>query len=152
MKKIGLIAASAALLISAPVSAQEWSDDQSEVWQWVTNTWDKHSDPGTWAEVLSDDGYGMNDSYPVPTSKSEMARRAARFGSEGKVLFTRLDPLAITVSGDTAVVYYYAGVVEENYKGERDNSTEKCADVLQKNAGQWQFLGWHCTTLEGDDD
>lgn len=152
MQKLVTLAAMAALIVSAPATAQEWTAEQEEVWTWVVNAWDKHADPGTWSNVLADNGYGMNGNYPVPTSKAEMARGAAKFGAEGKVLHTRLDPLAITVSGNTAIVYYYAGITEENFKGERENSTEKCADVLQKSGGQWRFLGWHCVTLPKNDD
>ena len=150
MKIRTICALIAASLAATPASAQEWSDEQSEVWAWIVSAWDEHSDPGTWAEVLDEDGYGMNGSYPVPTSQAEMARGAAKFGAEGKVLHHRLDPLAVTVSGDTAVVYYYAGITEENFKGERENNTDKCADVLIKREGDWRFLGWHCITLDGD--
>lgn len=146
---IGVLAAAA--LTTSPLAAQEWSDEQAEVWGWVVNAWDEHADAGTWHEVLDDDGYGMNGNYPVPTSKAEIGRSASKFGSEGKVLHHRLDPLAITVSGDTAIAYYYAGITEENYKGERENNTEKCADTLVKRGNEWRFLGWHCLTLDNDD-
>ena len=150
VSKLAVVATAA--LIATPASAQSWSKEQAEVWAWITDAWATHSDPGTWADVLDKDGYGMNGNYPVPTSQAEMSRGAAKFGAEGKVLHHRLDPLAITVSGDTAIAYYYAGITEENFKGERENNTDRCADVLVKRGGAWRFLGWHCVTLENGDD
>lgn len=147
-----IVAIAATALAASPLTAQSWSDEQSEVWAWVVNSWDEHADQGTWANDLDEDGYGMNGNYPVPTSRSQMAAAAAKFGAEGKVLHHRLDPLAISVSGDTAVVYYYAGITEENHEGKRENSTDKCADVLVKRSGDWRFLGWHCVTLDNSDD
>lgn len=138
--------------IAAPLSAQVWNNDQSEVWTYVSQSWAKHADPGTWAEELDPNGYGWNTDYPVPTSRDQMAARNRVFGAEGKVLYYQLDPIKIAVSGDTAIAYYYANVIETNYEGKRENSTERCADTLVKRSGQWRFLGWLCETKSSSSD
>jgi len=139
--------------IAAPLSAQQWTDNQTEVWTYVSESWSEHVDPGTWSEELDPNGYGWNTDYPVPTSRDQMAARTRVFGAEGKVLHYQLDPIKIAVSGDTAIAFYYANVVETNYEGKRENSTERCADTLVKRGGQWRFLGWFCETKSsGSDD
>lgn len=154
MKNYLLPIASIALLMgSAPLAAQEWDSSQSEVWGYVSSAWSEHADAGTWAEELDPNGYGWNTNYPVPTSRDQMAESNRVFGSEGKVLYYRLDPIKIAVSGDTAIAYYYANIVETNYKGERETNVERCADTLVKRSGQWRFLGWLCETKSsGSDD
>ncbi|MBX7541031.1 nuclear transport factor 2 family protein [Qipengyuania sphaerica] len=143
MKLVSSLALGLAL-VAAPLSAQTWSKEQTEVWKFVSDAWASHADSDTWHTVLDDSGFGWGNRWPVPTSKAEMKRRADVFGKEGEVLYYRLDPLQITVSGDTAIAYYYAGITETDHKGERENSREMCADTLVKRGGQWRFLGWNC--------
>ncbi|GGC17675.1 hypothetical protein GCM10011371_01480 [Novosphingobium marinum] len=153
MKSIAIPFALALGFAFQPASAQEWSPAQGEVWTQVSAAWEKHVDAGTWAEMLDPAGYGWNTNYPVPTSRSQMASRASVFGPEGKVLYYQLDPVKIAVNGDTAIAYYYANVVETNYKGERETMFERCADTMIKRGGSWRFLGWLCETkTSGDDD
>ncbi|WP_340586284.1 hypothetical protein [Erythrobacter alti] len=147
------IAAFGCASLAAPAHAQEWSAEQSEAWTFVSSAWAEHTDPGTWHEDLDPAGYGWNNQYPVPTSRDQMAARTRVFGSEGEVLYYRLDPIKITVSGDTAIAYYFANIVETDHEGERDTSVERCADTLVKRSGEWRFLGWMCeSTSAGSDD
>ena len=151
--KYPIIALVGLSVMAAPLQAQEWADNQAEVWTYVSSSWEKHTDAGTWDEELDPAGYGWNTDYPVPTSRSQMAARNAVFGAEGKVLHYRLDPIKIAVNGDTAIAYYYANIVETNHEGKRQTSTERCADTLIKRDNEWRFLGWLCETKgDGGDD
>lgn len=150
--KLLAAASLATAAIAAPAAAQEWSQAQTDAWNYVSSSWQEHVDAGTWAEELDPGGYGWNTNYPVPTSRSQMAARAGVFGAEGTVLYYQLDPVKIAVNGDTAIAYYYANIVETNYKGERETSTERCADTLIKRDGQWRFLGWLCETQSASSD
>lgn len=139
--------------IATPLAAQQWEANQTEVWTAVSTAWADHVNSGTWAEVLDPAGYGWNTNYPVPTSRDQMAARNDVFGDEGEVLHYQLDPIKITVNGDTAIAYYYANIVEKNYEGKRESSIERCADTLVKRNGNWRFLGWFCETkTSGSDD
>jgi hypothetical protein len=149
--KIG-IAAAAALMMTNAANAQEWSSEQSEVWDFVSSAWATHNDSGTWSEALDPAGYGWNGNYPVPSSREQMAKRNGIFGKEGNVLYYQVDPIKISVSGDTAIAYYYANIVETNHMGKRENNIERCADTLVKRDGKWLFFGWFCQTKSSSDD
>nr|WP_137677377.1 hypothetical protein [Parerythrobacter lutipelagi] len=146
-----LIAAVAATIAVSPVHAQSWSSEQSEVWTFVSDAWAEHAENGTWYEVVDPNGYGWNSDYPVPSSRDQMRARNNVFGQEGEILYRQLDPVKISVNGDTAIAYYYANLVEKNYKGERETSVERCADTLIKRDGAWRFLGWACQTKTDSD-
>ena len=150
--KYPIIALASLAALAAPLQAQQWAGNQTEVWTYVSSSWEKHVDKGTWAEELDPAGFGWNTDYPVPTSRSEMAARNGVFGAEGKVLYYRLDPIKIAVNGDTAIAYYYANIVETNHAGKRESSTERCADTLVKRSGKWRFLGWLCETKSSSGD
>lgn len=138
--------------LASTLAAQEWNPQQAEVWNFVSGSWAEHVDPGTWSEDLDPGGFGWNTDYPVPTSRDQMAARTRVFGPEGKVLYYQLDPVKISVSGDTAIAYYYANIVETDHAGKRQNNVERCADTLIKRGGEWRFLGWLCETKSSDSD
>jgi hypothetical protein len=153
MKSIfSTVAIAGAVLVAAQANAQSWNAEQSEVWTAVSASWDAHTAAGTWSEVLDPAGYGWNTKYPVPTNRTTMAEENRVVGPENTHVWHRLDPLAIAVSGDTAIAYYFARIVENDSDGERQNSTERCADTLIKRDGNWHFLGWMCETTSDDDD
>jgi hypothetical protein len=141
-----VIGLTGALGLVSQAHAQTWNAQQAEVWAFISSAWERHADADTWHEVLDPAGYGWNTDYPVPTNHATMRRRAAVFGPEGSILFQRVDPVAITVSGDTAIAYYFANLVETDHAGKRKTSTERCADTLIRRSGQWRMLGWLCET------
>jgi hypothetical protein len=149
--KVVLGAALVALVtLSTAANSQTWNPEQAGVWNFISGAWDRHADADTWHEVMDQAGHGWNTEYPVPTNHATMRRRAAVFGREGKILFHRVDPLAITVSGDTAIAYYFANIVETDHAGKRQTTTERCADTLIRRSGQWRFLGWICESKTND--
>ena len=126
--------------------AQVRSAEQASVWAFVTSAWQRHADAGTWSQAMHPDFYGWTTGYPVPTDRATHKKRAEVFGAEGKLLFHRLDPLAVTVSGDTAIAYYFAEIVEQDYKGARKTSTQRCSNTLVRERAMWSILGWMCDT------
>ena len=146
MKNIAILTAALSFVVAQPAAAQAWDKEQSEVWTAVASAWDTHIEANTWSEVLDPKGYGWNGPYPVPTSKAEMKSRSDVFGAEGKILHYQLNPVKISVQGDTAIAYYHANITETNYADKRENSIERCADTLIKRNSKWHFLGWLCET------
>lgn len=135
-------------LIAAPslAAAQAWNADQASAWAFVTTAWQRHADAGTWYEAMDPAFYGWTTGYPVPTNRATHRRRAEIFGAEGKILFHRLDPLAVTVSGNTAIAYYFAEIVEQDHKGTRKTSAQRCSNTLVRKRAEWHILGWMCDT------
>ncbi|MCM8558374.1 nuclear transport factor 2 family protein [Sphingomicrobium sediminis] len=141
----------AASLYAYPAHAQEWSDDQADVWGAVSAYWEAHVDGNTWHEAMTDGSYGWGGQSLLPRSREQMASFSRVFGAEGEVLHYQLDPLAITVHGDTALVHYMANIIETNHKGEREANVERCSDTMVREDGEWKFLGWGCADMGGDD-
>ena len=151
MKFLATIAILASAALTTPAMAQEWNAEQAEVWTHVSGAWEDNVEGSTWHTVLDPNGYGWNTDYPVPASRDQMASRTSVFGAEGEILFYQLDPVKISVNGDTAIAFYFANIVENNHKGERETSVERCADTLVKRDGKWHFLGWLCETKSSSD-
>lgn len=138
-----LISLSATPSLAAP---QQWNTEQVSAWAFVTTAWQRHADAGTWYKAMAPEFYGWTTGYPVPTDRSTHKKRTDLFGPEGKILFQRLDPLAVTVSGDTAIAYYFAEIVEQDHKGTRKTSVQRCSNTLIRKQVEWYILGWMCDT------
>ncbi len=135
-------------LVAAPSHAADrsWSAEQASAWAFVTTAWQRHADAGTWYKSMDPNFYGWTTGYPVPTDRATHKRRADVFGAEGKILFHRLDPLAVAVSADTAIAYYFAEIVEQDHKGVRKTSSQRCSNTLVRKRSEWHILGWMCDT------
>lgn len=150
MKSFGLMIMAMATTLATPAAAQQWSDKQTEAWQAVAGSWERNVDNGAWHNDMVENSYGWGGNVVVPSSRADIQRASGIFGAEGKVLNYRLSPMKITVHGDTALVHYFAEIVETDHKGDRENNTERCSDTLVKESGQWKFLGWGCASLSDD--
>lgn len=150
MKIIGFAAIAAVALGGAPAVAQQWSGQQTEVWSAVTDSWKRNVDNGSWHTDMLANAHGWGGNGVVPNSSADIQRASSIFGAEGKVLNYRLSPVRISVHGDAAVAHYFIEITENDHKGERDNSTERCSDTLVKDGGRWKFLGWGCADLSND--
>lgn len=147
MKFILRLAALASLIVApSHATVPSWSANQASAWAFVTAAWKKHADAGTWYESMDPNFYGWTTGYPVPTDRATHKRRADVFGAEGKILFHRLDPLAVAVSADTAIAFYFAEIVELDHKGVRKTSSQRCSNTLVRKRAEWQILGWMCDT------
>jgi hypothetical protein len=51
-------------------------------------------------------------------------------------------PIAITITGNVAVVQYRYLSVSENHKKDRETVTGRYTDVRIKEAGRWLFIAW----------
>lgn len=150
MKSLGMIIVAASATLAAPATAQHWSDKQTEVWQAVAGSWERNVDNGAWHTDMLANSYGWGGNGVVPNSRQDIQRASGIFGAEGKVLNYRLSPMNISVHGDTALVHYFAEIVETDHKGDRENNTERCSDTLVKDDGRWKFLGWGCASIGND--
>jgi len=141
------IAALTALLVSpSTILAKSWSKEQTSAWEFVNKAWARHADDGSWYQSMDPGFYGWTTGYPVPTDQATHKRRSDVFGNEGKILFYRLDPLAIVVKDNTAILYYFAEIVEEDHKAVRKTSVQRCSNTLIRTEREWRILGWMCDT------
>lgn len=133
-----------ALVLSAPAMAQDWSPEQTEVWNVIVAQWDsdKASDH-TWTErSLHQSFLGWSDENPMPSDRDSV-KRWENYSSENlKVLEQELYPVGIVVEGTTAVAHYFYSVAAEDREGKRKTTHGRYTDVLVKTDGVWLFIAW----------
>ncbi len=144
MRSVLVTSVLAVAVWTAPVQAQTWSAEQTEVWEVELAVWelDWAGDKSWIAKYVLDDALVWNADRRGPRDKSSIAR-FYRFEDAGaQYPVHELWPLGIVVHGNVAVVHYRysAGVV--NAKGERKEEHGDFTDVLVKENGRWRFLTW----------
>jgi len=146
------IAAFGIIALCGQASAQSLDAAEAEVWSVVEEAWAEHSTGATWYEVLHEDGFGWGSAdYPMGRDRETIERYANALGGEGEILFREMNPVKISLAGDTAIAFYYTSTVATDHAGERSTVATQCADTLVRTDGEWLFLGWGCRTLGGDD-
>lgn len=148
MNRTGLVVALAlgvALLMAAPLaSAQSWSAEQQEIWNFELAQWKRAAAKDhTWVEELVHPAalvWANED--PGPLSKASLARWERYNSGNTTTLEQELFPLGIVIQGNVAVVHYRYTTANEDLKKERKTVNGRYTDVLIKEGGRWQFLGW----------
>jgi len=137
-------------LLALPAQAQEWSAEQLEVWQTISKQWDKEkAGDNTWVDDLHDSFVGWPSDSQVPHDKDDVARFVAVDSDESKIVLQHQQPLAIVVTGDTAIAHYFYTTIIEYSDGARDTVDGRATDVLVRTNDRWQILSW--VTDEDDD-
>jgi hypothetical protein len=145
-----LVIAVAALGISSPAAAQNWSPEQQEVLRHIDACWAAWEVSfQEWTRVCrpSSNGAYWWATDGAPTMMAETARAYVK---PAQMNFTSRRPVAIQVEGDLAIVYFYAmydfveGRTRERLRGE-----QKRAEVFRKVNGQWTFVGGMAAQVPG---
>lgn len=138
------------------LSAQEWTDEQMEVWQTVEQGWlDWQSgDIETASASMHDKMQGWNNENPLPFSKAKILELYAMMKENMKVEYYNINPARITVTDDAAVVHYYFAFYAVYTMGEKkweEQISGKNAEFYVKEKGKWLLLG-DMTFIEEKDD
>jgi ketosteroid isomerase-like protein len=134
-----------ALLMGASVArAQSWSAEQQEVWNFEQSQWKRGAEKDmTWVEeMVHPAALAWGNAAPAPQNKASIARWERYNSGNATTLEQELFPLGIVVQGNVAVVHYRYTVASENSKKERKTVNGRYTDILIKEGGRWQFLGW----------
>ncbi|NIO33190.1 MAG: DUF4440 domain-containing protein [Gemmatimonadetes bacterium] len=140
--------------MATPGLAQNWSDDQLEVWAVIQAQWQAAMEKdATWPErFLHESFLGWGNENPAPRDKAS-TDKWTRYGMENSTtLMQELSPIGIVVHGNTAVAHYFYSTASENRKGERETTHGRYTDVLVLDGGAWRFLAWHGGDDPDDDD
>ena len=134
------------LIAAANVNAQEWTDDQLEVWQVVESAWENWQNGNYDAtfESIHEKYMGWNHEDPLPTSKEKWIKTMEMMEGYAKLSYYDLEPARIVVYKNVAVVHYYFSQTmsftkdgetkEYNFKG-------KNAEFLVKEKDLWLLIG-----------
>ena len=146
-----LSAAMSVLLCTGFAQAQQWSDEQLEVWDRVetcTNFFYAQNADGM-LDCIHDDFSGFLYGEPIPRGKDNFATIGRYFMENVKVAASEMRPLAIIVRGDFAVVHYYGFAV---YEGSLEVSQDRWTDILVREDGVWRWIADHGGTVPSDND
>lgn len=129
---------------SGMAAAQTWNAEQQEIWrleelQWKMSMEKDHS----WVDKMVHPNLSIwGNGRVAPQNKASMARWNRYSAAQGTTLEQELHPLAITITGNIAVVHYRYTTASENTKKEREMTTGRYTDILVKEGGRWMFLAW----------
>lgn len=148
MKNLLKIAALAVfIMFSANMArAQEWNEDQQEVWKAVKDMWKSWQSGNTdaMAAALHAKYQGWSDDSPLPVGKQEMLDWYNSMKDNIKVPMYNIAPARITVLKNAAVVDYYYDMTVSWSMGTDVGTKQvkgKVAEFYVKDGDKWLLLG-----------
>lgn len=138
--------AAAAFAIAAPLAAvaqaPTWSSDQMAVWSVVENSWaDEMAQNGKWPAAYADDNIVAWDAeWPMPRNKAALTKWSRFNDTQRKTIHYDISPVAIAVSGSTAVVNYHAVQISQRDKDKPERDVLGITETLVKSGATWKFL------------
>ncbi len=124
--------------------AQDWSPEQTEVWNTIVAQWDaSKAKDHAWPErFLHPSFLGWSDEFPMPRDKNGVEEWEKYSSENSQVHVQELTPVGIVVVGSTAVAHYYYSTAAEDREGKRETTHGRYTDVLVKQDGKWLFIAW----------
>ncbi len=144
----------AIVVIPVETHGQSWSAEQREVWNVIVESWDAIvAKDVAWSDKwVHPNAIGWGDENPTPRTRATI-KNWDRFGFEGSTTLVHEENLlAMVVQGNTALAHYYYSQGVEETEGKRRTIHGRCSDVLIREGGRWQFIGWRCGELPSDDE
>lgn len=132
-------------LTSVQLFGQEWSNQQKEVWKNVETYWDLDAkrDLEGFMSYFHDDYSGWFSLDALPGNKAAVRKFVAHDFETTKILVQDIQPVAIKIHGNVAIVHYYYSRVVKNAEGKESNRSGRWTDILLKQADKWVLIGDH---------
>jgi ketosteroid isomerase-like protein len=126
----------------AIAQAPSWSAEQTAVWKVVSDSYvDEVAKNGKWPNAYVDDQViSWSAASPIPKGKASIEKWARFNDSQSKTLQYEIHPVAIAVSGDTAVVHYTGMFVSQRGTDKPETEVNGTIETLVRSGGQWKFL------------
>jgi ketosteroid isomerase-like protein len=131
------------IIAAIPVSAQEWSAKQKEVWKNVQQYWDLDAkqDLVGFMSYFHEDYLGWSKRSAFPGNKAMVRKWVGESYKNSKTIIIDLSPLAINIFNDVAIVHYYYSQLTENKEGKRKPEQGRWTDILMKQGDKWVLIG-----------
>jgi hypothetical protein len=148
MKTLGksiLIALCITLLGSAQLFGQKWSEEQKAVWQYVEKNWDMYAKQDLEGNLayFHDEYSGWWNRNALPVNKAFVRKNAVHEFITFKVLIYNIQPVAINIHGNMAIVQFYWSNVIKDAEGKEQNGSGRWTDILMKEGDNWFLIGDH---------
>jgi hypothetical protein len=133
------------LFITSSAFAQEWSNEQKEVWAGVEAYWavSMSDTPKDFLNYIDDSYYGWSYENGAPTTKASSQKAVDYWTTKGRVAYYIITPARIWVQGNFAYVHYYYTEVDEGLDGKPITERGRWTDILMKKDGKWILIGDH---------
>ena len=133
------------LIITNLSSAQQWSDEQKEVWKGVETYWavDMSDNQKDFINYFDDSYYGWSNDEESPHTKADVEKFINYWTTKGKTAYYTITPAKIWVNGNFAYVHYYYTRVMEGKDGTPMPEKGRWTDILMKKDGKWIMVGDH---------
>ncbi|MHA2329926.1 MAG: DUF4440 domain-containing protein [Candidatus Hodarchaeales archaeon] len=145
ISKIMLVLFIGMAVLSNTTLAQEWSAEQQEVWKNVEASWDLgvKQDLEGLLDYFHDDYSGWWNGNALPVNKVFVRKNVVHEFETTKVLVQNLQPVAINIHGNVAIVQYYYSRVLKHVEGKEKNESGRWTDILMKQGDKWVLIGDH---------
>jgi len=142
---IGRFAIWCSVIVAAPALAQQWSPAQTEVWKNVEaySARTEARDLEGFLAYVHESYVGWDISEPMTSSKARLRKFLDYNFNRYKTELLDLQPVAINVIDDVAIVYYHFTVVGKDADGKQFDETGRWADILKKQGDKWVLIGDH---------
>ena len=139
----GFFAAAMVLLASAPLAAQDWSQAQKDVWKNVEAYWalDAAGNTEAFLGYFHPDYAGWDLNRAVPGGKDTARKFLSHYHKTSKTLVYDLQPAAIRVHGNVAIVHYHYTQIARDAAGKDKESSGRWSDILMKQGDKWVLIG-----------
>lgn len=153
MKKLFTFSAFLFVLISESNSqAQQWSEEQKDVWAGVEKYWQvNQNNPLEFLDYFDETYIGWSYVNETPYMKSDAQKTFSYWLNKGKEAYHILTPSKIWVNGDFAFVHYYYTQVMESNDGKATTERGRWTDILMKKNGKWMLVGDHGGEIKKED-
>jgi ketosteroid isomerase-like protein len=143
MRHVSTVLALALVFAASPASAQEWSDEQMEVWRNVETYWElggAKEDLEGFLGYFHEDFLGWRRGDLFPTNKADRRVLAERFFETGESVLVLLKPLGIKVHGNVAIVHYFYSETIRDSEGTEESDYGYWTDILMKQGNKWVMI------------
>jgi ketosteroid isomerase-like protein len=134
------------LACSTTLFAQEWNDEQKEIWAFVEN-YSQAAEAGNYEafmNVFHEDYKGWSYEAPVPMDKKTVGKYVKMEMENYETVFGNRTPLSIQVFDDFAVVdYIFHGMAKNKNSGETQEFAGRWTDILMKDGKNWYLVADH---------
>jgi len=148
MRALALMVVAASCLAPATGSAQQWSPEQQEVWDFELGCQESKQ---AWIDCFHEDYVAWGDmTLGVPHTKADASAMGGYWWDTNEQLLVHMKPVEITVRGDLAVVLVvYTARTRDRDSGEVAMQSMAWTDICVKENGRWYWIADHGAVIGG---
>ena len=127
------------------LNAQQWSDEQLEVWKSVETYADfsNKGDVESFLKYYDESFIGWPYGSDAAHNKLTRTKWVKYFLPASTTLVSTITPEAIWVKGDFAFVHYYYSNITKDKDGKVSFESGRWTDILMKKGDKWVMIGDH---------